>query len=128
MSYLRETVVQGKGALLTHRVQEGLASLPPVLKRDTAARFAAEGRTDTTTTLEVAPGSPAAPQEDVPQHFLLGHPVQKYVVQFTKEAEVLHKKDKNGLTACRWPWTKQGGRPRGRILVKHLLCSNCGLA
>ena len=38
MAYLRESVVHGRRALVTHQIQEGIAQLPQTLKDNTAVQ------------------------------------------------------------------------------------------
>ena len=123
MAYLRETVIQGDGAKVAEKVQKGLAALPAVAKEGNAAQYASNS--SSTLTQPAATGGPRVPEAAVPQRFRLAHPRQTYVVQETKAGELLHRMGVPGLTQCAWPWVQEGGRPRGRILFKHMLCEHC---
>ena len=44
LQYLRETVVQGQGSIITQNIQEGISALPLALKKNTAVEFAPSTR------------------------------------------------------------------------------------
>ena len=121
MQYLRESVVQGQGALITKQIQDGLHDLPLVLKQGTAAAHVPNRRVP-------CKRQPPPPQEEqvAAKQFRLAHPVQRYVVEQTPEGKRMHLKGKGGVTVCGWPWMAEGGRPRGKLKLRHMVCLHCG--
>ena len=121
MQYLRESVVQGQGALITRQIQDGLHDLPLVLKQGTAAAHAPNRR---------LPDKRKAPQykeeENMPKKFKLAHPVQRYVLEKVREGERMHLRGKEDETVCGWKWVSAGSRPRGKFNIRHMVCTLCG--
>ena len=122
MAYLRESIVQGKGALVTRAIQEGLQALPEPLKLGTAAAH---------TPAPLKAGTRASTKrkcqetELEPAEFRLAHPRQQFVVQKSEQEQLLHRKGVGCTTICGWRWVSEGGRPRRRIKKKHALCAKC---
>ena len=116
--------------MITKKIQEGIEAVPQSLKVDTAIQHAGTLKVDTATqhtaTRRAGTKRKRQPEEaKEPVQFRLAHPRQRYVVQNVKEGKKLHVKGANEKTMCRWRWVEEGGRPRGNIKLKYLMCTSC---